>query len=79
MSAGVGLAEGNGVLLAEPMQDRPTLKAAFGPLVSLTRVGFVSSQKANLHQGGEGAPHPGFGEPKSFVLGQGPPVDRDRT
>ncbi len=61
------------------MQDRATLKAALSALVLLACLRLVPGQEPHLDEDREGATHPGFGEPKSFVLGQGPPVDRDRT
>ncbi|KMO44986.1 hypothetical protein VQ03_00190 [Methylobacterium tarhaniae] len=61
------------------MQDRPALKAALRALVLLAGLGLVPRQEPHLDEDREGTPHPGFREPKGFVLGQGPPVDRDRT
>ena len=73
----VGLAELDPELFTEAMQDRPALKAALRALVLLAGVWLVSCEEADLDQNREGAAHAGLGQPKSLVLGQGPPVDRE--
>ncbi|KMO19665.1 hypothetical protein [Methylobacterium indicum] len=61
------------------MQDRPALKAALRALVFLACLGLVPGQEPHLDEDREGATHPGFAEAEGFVLGQGPPVDRERA